>query len=71
MKLNPFNKKSTAYYDKVKAEYDKLDREITAAKEDLQKAPAYDLKDLLQGDGQAGRARDLSFDYFKVPRTYN
>lgn len=40
MKLNPFNKKPTAYYDKVKAEYDKLDREITAAKEVLQKAEA-------------------------------
>lgn len=40
MKLNPFNKKSTAYYDKVKAEYDKLDREITTAREALQKAEA-------------------------------
>jgi predicted nucleic acid-binding Zn-ribbon protein len=40
MKLNPFNKKSTAYYDKVKAEYDKLDREMTAAREELQKAEA-------------------------------
>ena len=40
MKLNPFNKKSTAYYDKVKAEYDKLDREIAAAKEELAKAEA-------------------------------
>ena len=44
---------------------------VPMSKEDLQKAPAYDLKDLLQGDGQAGKARDLSFDYFKVPRTYN
>lgn len=40
MKLNPFNKKSTAYYDKVKAEYDKLDREMAAAREELQKAEA-------------------------------
>ena len=40
MKLNPFNKKSTAYYDKVKAEYDKLDREIATAREELQKAEA-------------------------------
>ena len=40
MKLNPFNKKSTAYYDKVRAEYDKFDREIATAKEELQKAEA-------------------------------
>lgn len=40
MKLNPFNKKSTAYYDKVRAEYDKLDREMAAAREELQKAEA-------------------------------
>lgn len=38
MKLNPFNKKSTAYYDKVRAEYNKLDREMAAAREELQKA---------------------------------
>ncbi len=35
--------------------------------EELKKAPAYDLKDLVQGDGQAGKVRDMSFDYFKVP----
>ena len=40
MKLNPFNKKSTAQYDKVRAEYDKLDREIATAREELQKAEA-------------------------------
>ena len=40
MKLNPFNKKSSAYYDKVRTEYDKLDREIAAAREELQKAEA-------------------------------
>ena len=40
MKLNPFNKKPTAYYDKVKADFDKLDREMTAAREELQKAEA-------------------------------
>ena len=40
MKLNPFNKKSTGYYDKVRAEYDKLDREIATAREELQKAEA-------------------------------
>lgn len=40
-------------------------------KEQLQAAPVYDLKDLIQGDGQAGKVRDMGFDYFKVPRTYN
>ena len=40
MKLNPFNKKSSAYYDKVKTEYDKLDREMTAAKDQLNEAEA-------------------------------
>lgn len=40
MKLNPFNKKSTAYYDKIRAEHDKLDREMAAAREELQKAEA-------------------------------
>lgn len=40
MKLNPFNKKSTAYYDKVKADFDKLDRELAAAKNQLNEAEA-------------------------------
>lgn len=44
---------------------------VPMSKEQLQQAPAYDLKDLVQGDGQAGKVRDMSFDYFKVPRTYN
>jgi sporulation protein YlmC with PRC-barrel domain len=42
---------------------------VPMSKEDLKKAPAYDLKDLVQGDGQAGKVRDMSFDYFKVPRS--
>lgn len=40
MKLNPFSKKSTAYYDKVKAKYDQLDRELTATKDQLNEAEA-------------------------------
>ncbi len=40
MKLNPFSKKSSAYYDKVKAEYDKLDREMSATKDQLNEAEA-------------------------------
>jgi sporulation protein YlmC with PRC-barrel domain len=42
---------------------------VPMSKEELKKAPAYDLKDLVQGDGQAGKVRDMSFDYFKVPRS--
>lgn len=42
---------------------------VPMTKEELKKAPAYDLKDLVQGDGQAGKVRDMSFDYFKVPRS--
>lgn len=40
MKLNPFNKKSSAYYDKVKAKYDQLDREIAVATNELKEAEA-------------------------------
>lgn len=53
MKLNPFNKKSTAYYDKVKAEYDKLDRELTATKDQLNEAEA---------DFERKRLRQLELD---------
>ncbi|MBK7953731.1 MAG: hypothetical protein IPK02_07045 [Candidatus Accumulibacter sp.] len=35
MKLNPFNKKSTAYYDKVKAEYDQLRRQLAVVNKEL------------------------------------
>jgi hypothetical protein len=40
MKLNPFNKKTTAYYDKVKAEYDQLSRQLAAVEKDLVEAEA-------------------------------
>ena len=40
MKLNPFNKKSTAYYDKVKAEYDQLHAKLMAARKELREAEA-------------------------------
>lgn len=53
MKLNPFNKKSTAYYDKVKADFDKLDRELTAAKSQLTEAEA---------DFEIKRSRQFALD---------
>ncbi|MBS3936258.1 MAG: hypothetical protein KGZ43_08795 [Sulfuritalea sp.] len=40
MKINPFSKKSTAYYDKAKTEYDKLDRELKATENELKEAEA-------------------------------
>lgn len=40
MKLNPFNKKSTAYYDKVKADHDQLSRQLAAVKKELIEAEA-------------------------------
>lgn len=40
MKLNPFNKKSSAYYDQVKVKYDQLDREIAVATNELRQAEA-------------------------------
>ena len=38
MKLNPFSKKSSAYYDMIKAKYDQLDREIAVATNELKEA---------------------------------
>ena len=35
MKLNPFNKKSTAYCDKIKAEYDQLRRQLASVNKEL------------------------------------
>jgi len=35
MKLNPFNKKSAGYYDKVKAEHEQLSRQLAAVKKEL------------------------------------
>ncbi len=47
MKLNPFNKKSTAYYDKVKAEYDQLRRQLAAVN-----------KELIEAEQQHAKERD-------------
>jgi chromosome segregation ATPase len=40
MKLNPFNKKSTGYYEKVKTEHEQLGRQLAAAKKELIDAEA-------------------------------
>lgn len=40
MKLNPFNKKSAGYYDKVKAEHELLSRQLAAVKKELIEAEA-------------------------------
>lgn len=41
MKLNPFNKKSTAYCDKVRADHEQLNRQLAAAKKELLEAEAH------------------------------
>lgn len=40
MKLNPFHKKSNAYYEKVKAEHEQLGRQLAAVQKDLTEAEA-------------------------------
>lgn len=40
MKLNPFHKKSTAYYDKVKADHEELSRQLAAVQNELAEAEA-------------------------------
>lgn len=45
MKLNPFSKKSSAYYDKVKAEHDQLSRQLAALTKELNEAEAQHAKE--------------------------
>lgn len=40
MKLNPFNKKSAGYFDKVKADHEQLSRQLAAVKKELVEAEA-------------------------------
>lgn len=47
MKLNPFNKKSAGYFDKVKADHDQLSRQLAAVK-----------KELIEAEEQHARERD-------------
>jgi sporulation protein YlmC with PRC-barrel domain len=36
----------------------------------IKAAPAYNLKDLVKGDGEFGSIREQSYDYYKVPRDW-
>lgn len=47
MKLNPFNKKSAGYYDKIKADHEQLSRQLAAVK-----------KELIEAEEQHARERD-------------
>ncbi|MDB5740235.1 MAG: PRC-barrel protein [Alphaproteobacteria bacterium] len=39
-------------------------------KDNIDKAPAYDLKDLLKHDGSLGDVRTKTYDYYKVSRDW-
>jgi sporulation protein YlmC with PRC-barrel domain len=39
-------------------------------KDTLEKAPAYDLKDLTKHDGSLGSVRETTYDYYKVSRDW-
>jgi len=45
MKLNPFSKKPSAYYDKVKAEHDQLSRQLAAITKEFNEAEAQHAKE--------------------------
>jgi predicted nucleic acid-binding Zn-ribbon protein len=45
MKLNPFSNKSSAYYDKAKAEYGKLDHEFAGLRKQLESAKAEETRE--------------------------
>jgi len=43
---------------------------VPMSEDQIKQAPAYDLKDLVRGDGQFGTIREKSYDYYKVPRDW-
>lgn len=43
---------------------------VPLTKEQIKNAPAYDLQDLVRGDGEVGRMRETSYDFYNVPRTW-
>lgn len=43
---------------------------VPMSEDQIKQAPAYDLKDLVRGDGQFGAIRETSYDYYKVPRDW-
>jgi len=41
---------------------------VPMSEDEIKNAPAYELKDLVNNDGNLGQIRDRSYDYYKVPR---
>lgn len=40
---------------------------VPMSEDQIKAAPAYDLKELIKGDGEYGNIREKSYDYYKVP----
>ena len=40
---------------------------VPMSEDQIKAAPAYDLKELVKGDGEYGNIREKSYDYYKVP----
>lgn len=43
---------------------------VPVSESQLKSAPAYDLKDLIKGDGEFSAIREKSYDYYKVKRDW-
>lgn len=43
---------------------------VSMSEDDIKKAPAYTLKDLIRHDGDMGNIREQTYDYYKVSRDW-
>ena len=43
---------------------------VPMSEDQIKSAPAYDLKELVRGDGEFGKIRETSYDYYKVQRDW-
>jgi sporulation protein YlmC with PRC-barrel domain len=43
---------------------------VPMSEQQIKSAPAYDLKELVRGDGEFGKIRETSYDYYKVQRDW-
>lgn len=43
---------------------------VPMSEDQIKSAPAYDLKELVRGDGEVGKIRERSYDYYKVQRDW-
>ncbi|MHB1205142.1 MAG: PRC-barrel domain-containing protein [Rhodospirillaceae bacterium] len=44
---------------------------IPMTEDQIKKAPAYDMKDLVKSDGAMGGIRETTYNYYKVPRDWH